>query len=54
MISPQSLAVGAAAVGIIGQEGLIFRKVIGWSLLLLAVLSVLVFLQTGPLAWMLP
>ncbi|ALM82722.1 L-lactate permease [Bordetella sp. N] len=54
MISPQSLAVGAAAVGIIGQEGLIFRKVIGWSVLLLAALSVLVYLQTGPLAWMLP
>ncbi|OWT80454.1 MULTISPECIES: L-lactate permease [unclassified Achromobacter] len=54
MISPQSLAVGAAAVGIIGQEGLIFRKVIGWSVLLLAVLSLLVYLQTGPLAWMLP
>ena len=54
MISPQSLAVGAAAVGIIGQEGLIFRKVIGWSLGLLAAMSLLVFLQTGPLAWMLP
>jgi lactate permease len=54
MISPQSLAVGAAAVGIIGQEGLIFRKVIGYSLVLLAALSILVFLQTGPLAWMLP
>ncbi|OZI50664.1 L-lactate permease [Bordetella genomosp. 4] len=54
MISPQSLAVGAAAVGIIGQEGLIFRKVIGWSLLLLAVLSLLVYLQTNVLAWMVP
>ena len=54
MISPQSLAVGAAAVGIIGQEGVIFRKVIGISLVMLAALSVLVFLQTGPLAWMLP
>ena len=54
MISPQSLAVGAAAVGIIGQEGTIFRKVIGWSLLLLLALSTLVYLQSGPLAWMLP
>lgn len=54
MISPQSLAVGAAAVGIIGQEGIIFRKVIGISVALLAALSLLVYLQTGPLAWMLP
>ncbi|MBB5390746.1 MULTISPECIES: L-lactate permease [unclassified Herbaspirillum] len=54
MISPQSLAVGAAAVGIIGQEGLIFRKVIGWSLSLLLVMAVLVYLQsTSVLSWML-
>ncbi|WP_440534526.1 L-lactate permease [Variovorax sp. YR566] len=54
MISQQSLAVGAAAVGIVGQEGAIFRRVIGWSLLLLLTLSTLVYLQAGPLAWMLP
>ena len=34
MISPQNLAIGAAAVGLAGQEGAIFRKVIGWSLAL--------------------
>ncbi len=32
MISPQNLAIGAAAVGMAGKEGEIFRKVIGWSL----------------------
>ena len=54
MISPQSLAVGAAALGIIGQEGLIFRKVIGWSLLLLLFMATLVYLQSTPvLSWML-
>ena len=31
MVSPQNLAIGAAAVGLAGQEGEIFRKVIGWS-----------------------
>ena len=36
MVSPQNLAIGAAAVGLGGQEGELFRKVIGWSLLLLA------------------
>ena len=35
MISPQNLAIAAAAVGMAGREGEIFRKVIGWSLLLL-------------------
>ena len=36
MISPQNLAIAAAAVGMAGREGEIFRKVLGWSLLLLA------------------
>ena len=36
MISPQNLAIGAAAVGMAGQEGDLFRKVLGWSLLLIA------------------
>jgi lactate permease len=54
MISPQSLAVGAAAVGIIGQEGLIFRKVVGWSLFFLLMMATLVYLQSTPvLSWML-
>ena len=32
MVSPQNLAIAAAAVGMSGREGEIFRKVIGWSL----------------------
>ena len=35
MISPQNLAIGAAAVGMAGQEGDLFRKVLEWSLLLM-------------------
>jgi lactate permease len=54
MISPQNLAIAAAAVGMSGKEGDIFRKVIGWSLGLLAVMCVLVFLQSTILAFMLP
>ena len=55
MISPQNLAIAAAAVGLAGKEGDIFRKVIGWSLLLLAVMCVLVWLQsTAVLDWMVP
>jgi lactate permease len=54
IISPQSLAVGAAAVGLIGREGDVFRRVLGWTLLLLAILCLLVFLQSTPvLSWML-
>ena len=32
MVSPQNLAIAAAAVAMAGREGDIFRKVIGWSL----------------------
>jgi len=53
MISPQNLAIGAAAVGMAGEEGELFRRVIGWSLLLLALMCVLVYLQsTSVLSWM--
>ncbi len=53
MVSPQNLAIGAAAVGLGGQEGEVFRKVIGWSLLLLVIMCVLVYLQsTAVLSWM--
>jgi lactate permease len=55
IISPQSLAVGAASVGLIGREGDVFRRVLGWTLLLLAGLCLLVFLQSTPvLGWMIP
>jgi lactate permease len=53
MISPQNLAIGAAAVGMAGQEGDIFRKVLGWSLVLILIMCVLVYLQsTSLLSWM--
>jgi lactate permease len=54
MVSPQNLAIGAAAVGLAGREGDVFRKVIGWSLLFLLIMAVLVLLQSGPLSWMVP
>ncbi|MEP7018725.1 MAG: L-lactate permease [Actinomycetota bacterium] len=55
MISPQNLAIAAAAVGLSGKEGDIFRKVIGWSLGFLMVMSAIVYLQsTSVLSWMLP
>jgi lactate permease len=55
MISPQNLAIAAAAVGLHGKEGDIFRRVIVWSVVFLAVLCVLSALQASPLlGWMVP
>jgi lactate permease len=53
MISPQNLAIGAAAVGMGGEEGVLFRKVLGWSIALVLIMCVLVTLQNSPLLdWM--
>jgi lactate permease len=55
MISPQNLAIAAAAVGMDGKEGDIFRRVILWSLLFLVLLCGLNALQASPvLSWMVP
>jgi lactate permease len=55
MVSPQNLAIAAAAVGMAGREGDIFRKVLGWSLVLLALMALIVVLQSTPvLDWMVP
>ncbi|MFE0761619.1 L-lactate permease [Streptomyces smyrnaeus] len=54
MISPQNLTIAATAVGLLGKEAVLFRKTIGWSVLLLLALCLLVLLQSHVLAWMLP
>ena len=55
MISPQNLTIAATAVGIVGRESELFRKVVLWSIGLLFVLCVLIYLQSTPvLGWMLP
>jgi lactate permease len=55
MVSPQNLAIVAAAAHLDGQEGTIFRRVVGYSVGLLALLCLLVWLQsTAALSWMLP
>lgn len=55
MISPQNLAIAAAAVGMNGKEGDIFRRVVVWSLVFLALLCVLTALQSSDvLSWMVP
>ncbi|HEY7455557.1 MAG TPA: L-lactate permease [Thermoleophilaceae bacterium] len=53
MISPQNLAIGAAAVGMAGQEGDLFRKVLFWSISLMLLMCAIVYLQsTAVLDWM--
>jgi lactate permease len=55
MLSLQNLAVASAAVGLEGAESTLFRKLLGWSLALLAIMILLVLLQSTPvLGWMIP
>ncbi len=55
LISPQNLAIAATAVNLDGQESVLLRKVVGWSVGLLLVLCTIVYLQSTPvLGWMLP
>jgi lactate permease len=55
MLSLQNLAVAAAAVGLQGAESVLFRKLLGWSLGLLVLITILIVLQsTRVLSWMIP
>jgi lactate permease len=51
LISPQNLAMAAAAVGMGGQEGRLFRRTFPWSLVYLALfILIVVLMAAGPLA----
>jgi len=55
MLSLQNLAVASAAVGLEHGENMLLRKLIGWSVGLLVLLTVIIVLQTTPvLGWMVP
>jgi lactate permease len=55
MLSPQNLAIAAVAVKMEGEEGVLLRKVVGWSLALLLILAIIIALQATPvLGWMIP
>lgn len=55
MISLQNLTIAAGAVGLVGREGDLFRRMFGWSLVLLAGMCLIVSLQATPvLSWMVP
>jgi lactate permease len=53
MISPRNLAIGAAAAGLVGQEGEILHRVVDWSFVRLLAMCVIVYLQSADvLGWM--
>jgi lactate permease len=54
MISPQSIAIGAAAVGIVGQEASLFRFTAKHSFLMLFVVCILTILQAYVITWIIP
>ena len=54
MISPQSIAVACAAVGLAGKESDLFRFTIKHSFILLFIVCLITFLQTNLLAFMVP
>ena len=54
MISPQSIAVACAAVGLAGKESDLFRFTIKHSFILLFILCLLTFLQSNILSFMVP
>ncbi|MDM5293599.1 lactate permease LctP family transporter [Peribacillus simplex] len=54
MISPQSIAIACAAVGLAGRESELLRFTLKHSLFLLLLICVITFLQNGVLSWMIP
>ncbi|MDA8443283.1 MAG: lactate permease LctP family transporter [Peptococcaceae bacterium] len=54
MISPQSIAVGTSATGLVGQEGALYRFTIKHSVFFLLIVCVIVFLQAYVVPWMIP
>ena len=55
MVSLQNLAVAAAAAALAGGENILFRKMLWWSMALLALLAAFILLQsTSILGWMVP
>jgi lactate permease len=54
MISPQSLAVATASVGLVGRESDLFRFALRHSLILTAAIGVIFYLVAHVFTWMIP
>jgi lactate permease len=54
MISPQSIAIGAAAVGLVGKESDLFRFTVKHSFIMLFVICLLTYAQAYVIPWIVP
>jgi lactate permease len=54
MISPQSIAIGAAAVGLVGKESNLFRFTVKHSFIMLFLICILTYLQAYVIKWVVP
>src|SRR6202011_1958 len=54
MISPQNLSVGAAGVNRVGAEGEIFRRTIGYSLILTSLVGVVAMIEAYAIPFIIP
>jgi L-lactate transport len=54
MISPQSIAVACAAVGLVGREADLFRFTVKHSLFFVAIIGVITTIQAYVVPWMIP
>lgn len=54
MISPQSIAVACAAVGLVGKEADLFRFTIKHSIVLLLIVCIITYSQSTFMSWMIP
>lgn len=54
MVSPQSIAVATASVGLVGKEGELFRRLFGYSIGLGILIGLISLLQAHSFKWMIP
>jgi L-lactate permease len=54
MISPQSIAVACAAVGLVGKESDLFRFTVKHSLMFATMVGIITTLQAYVFTWMIP
>ena len=54
MISPQSIAIACAAVGLVGKESDLFRFTVKYSLVFTTIIGIITTLQAYVFPWMIP
>ncbi|UOY91096.1 lactate permease LctP family transporter [Ectobacillus sp. JY-23] len=54
MISPQSIAIACAAVGLVGKESDLFRFTVKHSLFFVTIVGIMTYVQAYYLTWMIP